>query len=172
MRRGERWILTAVGIVVVLSVVRTFWLTDKKLDRGIPFYTTASSEVARKASDLYRRLGCRNCHSLWGVRNVMQAVPAPRLDGIGSLHDEDWFYKYLSASNPQDILPSRLKKQYRMPSYAHLPEEQRRLLAHYLASLKVKDWYLEETRKHEYEMLTGRPYPAEKNNGAKGRNEG
>ena len=42
-----------------------------------------------------------------------------------------------------------------MPSYAHLPEQERRLLAQYMASLKVEDWYLEATKKAEYEKLTG-----------------
>ena len=45
-----------------------------------------------------------------------------------------------------------------MPSYASLPEQDRRVLAQYLASLKVKDWYLEQTRKAEYEKLTGLEY--------------
>jgi hypothetical protein len=45
-----------------------------------------------------------------------------------------------------------------MPSYAHLHENERRLLAQYLASLKVKDWYLEDTKKAEYEKLTGKDY--------------
>ena len=45
-----------------------------------------------------------------------------------------------------------------MPSYAQLPEKERRLLAAYMASLKVQDWYLQETRKAEYEKLTGKDY--------------
>lgn len=48
-----------------------------------------------------------------------------------------------------------------MPSYAHLPEQDRKVLAAYMASLKVKDWYLEETKKAEYEKLTGKDYPAD-----------
>ena len=42
-----------------------------------------------------------------------------------------------------------------MPSYATLPEGERHLLAQYLASLKVKDWYFDQTKKAEYEKLTG-----------------
>lgn len=85
-------------------------------------------------------------------------VPAPVLDGIGSLRDEQWFYAYFSAENPQAILSTRLKKMYQMPSYAHLPEDERKILASYMASLKVQDWYLEETKKAEFEKLTGKPY--------------
>jgi sulfur-oxidizing protein SoxX len=92
----------------------------------------------------------------------MEFVPAPILDGMGSLHDEAWFFQYFSAPDPQKILPSRLKPEYRMPSYAQLPEHDRRLLAQYMASLKVQDWYLQETRKAEYEKLTGKEYPNDK----------
>jgi hypothetical protein len=77
------------------------------------------------------------------------------LDGIGVLHDEDWFYRYLSAANPQAISPSRLKPQYRMPSYARLPEQDRHMLAQYMASLKVKDWYRDRVVKAEHSALTG-----------------
>jgi hypothetical protein len=55
-------------------------------------------------------------------------------------------------------LQSRLLPEYRMPSLAALPEEQRRAIAKYMASLKVKDWYLENTRAAEYEKLTGKEY--------------
>jgi hypothetical protein len=75
------------------------------------------------------------------------------------LRDEGWLYTYLSAENPQLTLPSRLKKEYQMPSYATMPEDERRTLAAYLASLKVKDWYLKETRAAECTALTGGSCP-------------
>jgi len=71
------------------------------------------------------------------------------------LHNEEWFYRYFSATDPQAIVPSRLKPQFRMPSYAHLPEKDRRMLAQYMASLKVKDWYLARVKKAEHRALTG-----------------
>jgi len=37
-----------------------------------------------------------------------------------------------------------LKPEYRMPSFKDMPETDRRVLARYLASLKVEDWYLDE----------------------------
>lgn len=139
---------------------RNLWLlnTTKEVDKGIPYYSTASDTLERAAMDVYRQQNCKSCHSLWTVRDLMRAVPAPILDGIGSLRSEDWLYQYFSAHNPQEILKSRLKKEYQMPSYAHLPEKDRRLLARYMSSLKVQDWYLEETRKAEHEKLTGEEY--------------
>lgn len=86
---------------------------------------------------------------------MLQAVPAPALDGIGSWRDQEWIYAYLSTENPQLVLPSRLKKEYQMPSYATMPDRDRRILAKYLSSLKVEEWYLDEARQAECRKLTG-----------------
>lgn len=160
MKRGEKITLAVMIVAVLLTAAYSMHLnaSQKEADKGIPFYSTATPELAQEATTIYQQNNCKDCHTLWTVRDMLQAVPAPMLDGIGSLHDEEWFYRYFSAPDPQAILPSRLKKQYRMPSFAGLPEKQRRALASYMASLKVKDWYLMETRKAEYEKLTGKEY--------------
>lgn len=162
MRKGEKGILILLaGLAVILVASRVWQISgDQEKDPGIPFYSTASPQLLRSGSDLYRQLKCKSCHSLWSIRDMTANVPAPVLDGIGSLRSEEWFYQYFSAENPQAILPSRLKQVYRMPSYSHLSEEERKTLAQYMASLKVKDWYLAETKKAEYEKLTGKPYNA------------
>ncbi len=163
MRKGDWLIAGLLGAVVVGAVGNGVYTAYHPLnDKGIPFYSTATPEEQERASDMYRDLGCRNCHTLWGVKNILETVPAPSLDGMGSLRDEAWLYRYFSAENPQKILPTRLKSKYAMPSYASLPEEQRRFLAKYIASLKVKDWYLEKTRAAEYKKLTGTVYTGEK----------
>lgn len=159
MKRGEKAVLALIGSVLVVSVVRSLLHVEGKHDRDIPFYSTATPDVARKAMDIYRSNGCKSCHTLWTLRDMLQSVPAPMLDGIGSLRTETWLYEYLSSPNPQAVLSSRLKKEYQMPSYASLSEDDRHLMAQYLASLKVKDWYLDQTRQAEYEKLTGMVYP-------------
>lgn len=160
MKKGEKGILIAIAVIIPLFWGINYWrqAQDAGVDRGIPFYSAAPKELQDWAAAKMRQLNCRECHVVWGVRDATQAVPAPSLDGIGSLRDEAWLYAYLSAPVPQTILPSRLKAEYRMPSYASMPEPDRRRLAQYLASLKVQDWYLEETRKSEYEKLTGKDY--------------
>jgi len=157
MKRGEQFIVGVAALVVVVAVVKGVFFPPppmKETDK-VPFYTVADQAMQTKASDLYRHLGCRDCHSLWAVRNIMQFVPAPMLDGIGSWRSEAWLYRYFSSPDPQSILSSRMKPKYRMPSYAHLSEDERRLLAQYFASLKVKPWYLEQARAAEFEKLTG-----------------
>jgi len=160
MKRGEIVVVAIIAIVVLGVMGRNVLRLNAphEVDKGIPYYSTASAALARDAMDIYRTQNCKNCHSLWTVRDMLESVPAPILDGLGSLHTEEWFYQYFSAANPQEILPSRLKQEFRMPSYAKLPENERRMLASYMASLKVQDWYLEETKKAEYEKLTGKEY--------------
>jgi L-cysteine S-thiosulfotransferase len=158
MKRGEKAVLLLIGLLVAGGFARSMIQGEEKHDRDIPYYSTASPDVARDAMDLYRKHGCKDCHSLWTMKDMLQSVPAPILDGMGSLRSETWLYDYLSSANPQAIIPSRLKLQYRMPSYSSLSEQDRHTLATYIASLKVKDWYLDETRKAEYEKLTGLEY--------------
>ena len=157
MKRGERNLLLGIAAAIVLLMLVNGLRRSEVPEqvRDLPFYTTASKELQHEGGMLYKRLGCKSCHSLWSVRDIMRSVPAPALDGMGSLHERDWLYNYLSATDPQAIIPSRLKKEYRMPSYASLPDADRHLLADYLSSLKVKDWYLEQTRKAECRKLTG-----------------
>lgn len=160
MKKGEKYILWSVVGMLVLSVGQNF-LSKKpaefqQAEKGIPYYSTATPALARKASDLIRENDCRQCHSFWSVRNIMQSVPSPSLDGMGDLRSEAWLYAYLSAKNPQNLLPSRLKPEYRMPSFSMLSDDERHTLAQYLATLHAKDWYLEETKKNEYQKLTGK----------------
>jgi len=139
---------------VVQSIIHPTPVDHSK--QGLPYYSTADAAMARSGALLYKRLQCRNCHSIWSVKNLYETVPAPNLDGIGSWRTEEWLYHYFSSPDPQSILPTRLKKKFRMPSYAKIPEQDRRLLAAYFANLKVKGWYLEQTRKAERKKLTGK----------------
>ncbi|MDH5300291.1 MAG: cytochrome c [Gammaproteobacteria bacterium] len=157
MRKGEKGIVAAIiASVVILAVYRMYdGSKHEGEDPGIPFYTTATPELSQKAGDLIRKEKCRDCHSLWAIRDLTIAVPAPALDGMGRFRTEEWLYQYFSAENPQAMQPSRLKDVYKMPSFAHLSEEERRTLAKYLASLQVKDWYFEQAKKRRDEKLTG-----------------
>jgi len=160
MRKGEKGILFVILIfVIAFTLINSYRKgQDTTPDKGIPFYSTASEAIQQKGGELVRQLKCRDCHSIWGVRNAMQSVPSPSLDGIGSLRDEEWLFNYFSAEDPKQILPSRLKAEYQMPSFAYLPVEERKLLAKFFASLKVEDWYLDEVKKVKYEKLTGKDY--------------
>ena len=159
MRSGEKAIIG----LMVCSVAVLVWLKGQKTaiddeNLEVPFYSTASKDVSDRAAKLIHELNCKNCHSLWGVRDLSQAVPAPALDGMGMFRDEEWLFNYFSSENPQDILPSRLKPEYRMPSFAELTVQERKDLASYVSSLKVYDWYFEDAKKARFEKLTGKDY--------------
>lgn len=163
MRRGEKGILLIMAVIVGgLMINNAMRLGNKdKHNTKLPFYTTAPAQLQHQGLELIRKYQCRTCHILWTVRDSMQSVPAPALDGIGSLKDEAWLYNYLSVPNPQSIIKSRLKKEYQMPSYAHIDKADRVVLARYLSSLKVEDWYLNEVKKAEYEKLSGKTMSGE-----------
>ena len=96
MRRGEAVILATIGVVVAGVMVRNAISLHSRAPAGpraFPFYSTAIRRLARAAGDLYRSNNCRQCHSLWTVKSAFESVPAPALDGIGSLRSEEWFYQ-------------------------------------------------------------------------------
>ncbi len=102
MKQGEKIVLIVIVLAVAGTAAFKLLTRDTGPDKGIPFHTTASAELAQAATEIYKRNSCKDCHSLWTERDMLQSVPAPALDGIGSLHDEEWFYKYFSAPNPQE----------------------------------------------------------------------
>jgi len=164
MFKNFSW-LTVINTAILLFVAALIFAVVQSIlhpaapdtsERGLPYYTTADAPLARSGGELYKQLGCRSCHKIWAVKNLYETVPAPSLDGIGSWRSEEWLYQYFSSDNPQSMLPTRLKEKFKMPSYAKLSEQDRRLLAAYFSSLKVRGWYLDETRKAEQKKLTGK----------------
>jgi len=160
MRKGEKGILIGIGVFAIVAMIgKAVLMRHQDPNAGkIPFYSDAPKELSIKAGTLVRQYNCRDCHVYWGKKSMMNAVPAPSLDGIGSLKTEQWLYDYLSAVDPQKILPTRMKMEFQMPSFAQIPEEERRLLAKYLASMKARDWYIPEVKNAEYEKLTGKKF--------------
>ena len=116
MRKGEIGIFAVMGLVVLATAAIKGYnkSTEEEPDKGIPFYTTASDDLAKQARALFSKYNCHACHSLWTKKSIMQNVPAPALDGLGSIRSEEWFYNYFSAESPQDILPTRLKKEFQI----------------------------------------------------------
>ncbi|MDH3325226.1 MAG: cytochrome c [Gammaproteobacteria bacterium] len=160
MRKGEKgiFVVMAISIVVLIGVKIYQNSKNEGEDPGIPFYSTANKEVKDGAAKVMHFVECKKCHSIWGMKDFSQSVPAPSLDGMGMFRTEEWLYDYFSSENPQEMLTSRLKPEYRMPSLTHLTDDERKVLAKYIFSLKVEDWYLEETKQARYEKLTGNKY--------------
>ncbi len=102
--------------------------------RLMPTYQVESAEAAR-GEVVYRKNGCAACHRIWNLGGHKGGV----LDGIGSRRDAEWLERYLSAENPQEILPSAVKSIYQMPSFAAMHPQDRDDLVAYLVSLKNRD---------------------------------
>lgn len=164
MFKQMNWMTAVNAAILLLALTFVFAIVQSMMnpapvdtsEKGLPFYTTANAALERSGSELYKQLNCRQCHTIWGVKSIYETVPAPSLDGIGSWRSEEWLFAYFSSENPQEMLPSRLKKKYKMPSYADLSVQERDVLAKYFSSMKVRSWYLEEARKAEKKKLTGK----------------
>jgi len=50
MKRGEKAVLALIGVVLVVGVIRSMLHVEGKHDRDIPFYTTATGDVAIKGN--------------------------------------------------------------------------------------------------------------------------
>jgi len=72
MKKGEKGILVVMGLAIVITaVVKGYGVsTQKEKDKGIPYYTTASQELSKKARSLFAKYQCHDCHSLWTKRSM------------------------------------------------------------------------------------------------------
>ncbi len=120
------------------------------LSRGVeedynPYYQEIT-EASEKGHQVYRKYECYKCHRIIGMGHL----PGPKLDGLASRRSREWLENYLTSPDPQKIIPSRFKKEFRMPSYASMPKKEREQLLDYLLSLKMKED--EEAKKHLQEQ--------------------
>lgn len=132
MKKGEKviWGFAALIAVAALYMGYVVYRAPAKL---MPTYQV-ESEAAARGELVYRENNCPACHRIWNLGGSKGGA----LDGVGSRRDAEWLARYLSAGNPQRILPSTQKKIYRMPSFATLPEADRADLVAFLMSLKER----------------------------------
>ncbi|MEQ1583540.1 MAG: cytochrome c, partial [Candidatus Nitrotoga sp.] len=69
MKPGEKIVFVVIAIVVIGFMGRNLWRlnTIQEVDKGIPYFSTASATLERAATDIYRQQNCKSCHSLWTV---------------------------------------------------------------------------------------------------------
>jgi len=127
---GEQLVWGTAGLITIaaLYVGYVVYNAPPKL---MPTFQVESVEASR-GELVYRENSCSACHKVWHLGGRHGGA----LDGVGSRRSAEWLTTYLSAKNPQVILPSTEKKIYRMPSFASLAEDQRIDLVAYLISLK------------------------------------
>ncbi len=87
--------------------------------------TAFASDNEAKARQLINSLGCKGCHQLDGAGGTL----GPGLDKVGERLSADEIRAQMQ--DPKTKNPASF-----MPSFAHLPEQDMKLLVEYLAGLK------------------------------------
>ncbi|HWP31732.1 MAG TPA: cytochrome b N-terminal domain-containing protein [Fimbriimonadales bacterium] len=82
--------------------------------------------LAERGSEIFRNSACLSCHR---VGSLGKSRVGPDLNGVGRKHpDPRWLMDFLKDPKSKGVT--------RMPSFGHLPEEDRIALVEYLRSLK------------------------------------
>ena len=133
MKKGEKLVWGSAAMIAAAALY-TGYVVYHAPAKLTPTFQVESPQAAR-GEMVYRKNNCSACHRIWDLGGSKGGS----LDGIGSRRDAAWLTHYLSAPNPQVILPSTQKAIYRMPSFAGLAEGDRADLVAYLTSLKERD---------------------------------
>ena len=133
MKKGEQaiWGVTA---MITAAALYTGYFVYTAPPKEMPTFQVESVEASR-GEMVYRKNSCSACHKIWTLGGSRGGL----LDGVGSRRDAEWLDRYLSAEDPQSILPSTQKKIYQMPSFAYLSDEDRADLVAFLFSLKSRE---------------------------------
>ena len=132
MKLGEKIIFGLSGLILIAGIIFSYSVMKQPIPVS---WVVEDSPEAQKGQVVFRKNGCKNCHMLLGNG----ANKGPDLDGMGNRRDRAWLEAYLSAENPQDILPSKTNDYYKMPSWSKLSKEDRDNLISFLLAQKSKD---------------------------------
>ncbi len=138
MKTGEKVII---GVAILLGIVAMGnfsvmeWVSstsDKPMFKIVTHYDF--SPDGHKGFKIYRESGCYSCHRAVGAGTNMGLS----LDGMGSKHDVDYFYRFLKS--PEQTYKAKTVVHGPSPKeaayVAQMPEEKLRLLAEFLSNLK------------------------------------
>jgi len=133
VKKGEN-VVWGGAAMIAAAALYTGYVVYHAPAKLTPTYQVESPQAAR-GEMVYRKNNCSACHRIWDLGGSKGG----NLDGVGSRRDPAWLIHYLSAPNPQVILPSTQKAIYRMPSFAGLDPGDRADLVAYLVSLRARD---------------------------------
>lgn len=131
LKAGEKLFF---GVCVLLTVaavakaVRQPSSTDPARQRDHYEWT----EAGLQGQQVYRTMGCHNCHKAMGVGEM---GVAPVLDGEGTRRTRGWLEHYFA--DPPALVPGSAHDGRLGPDFRALPAEQRRLLVEFLIGLKA-----------------------------------
>ncbi len=84
-----------------------------------------------QGQEVYRRMGCNNCHRALGTGEI---GIAPSLDGSGTRRSQAWLERYFE--DPTALVPGSAHDGRLGPDFRRLQAEERRLLSAFLFGLK------------------------------------
>jgi cbb3-type cytochrome oxidase cytochrome c subunit len=128
LKLGEK-VMFALSALIVVAAVGKGVMTARSPAAPREYYEW--TEEGLKGHEVYRRLGCNNCHRTLGVGEI---GIAPSLDGSGTRRTLEWLQRYFD--NPAAVVPGSAHDGRLGPDLGRLAPEDRRLLALFLFGLK------------------------------------
>jgi hypothetical protein len=138
MKKGEKVLLGIIGLLVLVTIVNYAvleWVrqhADKPLFPILTHYDFSADGL--KGFRLYRESDCYSCHRAVGSGTSMGVS----LDGLGSKHDESYFYNFLK--NPETTYGAKTTAHGASPKEAAyvsaLPNADLHAMAIFLSQLK------------------------------------
>lgn len=89
------------------------------------------TDAGLQGNEVYRRMGCNNCHRALGTGEI---GVAPSLDGSGTRRTHAWLERYFA--DPAAMVPGSAHDGRLGPDFRRLAPEERRVLAAFLFGLK------------------------------------
>jgi len=128
LKLGEK-VMFGLSALIVVAAVGKGVMTAR--NPGAPREYYEWTQEGLKGHEVYRRLGCNNCHRTLGVGEI---GVAPSLDGSGTRRTLEWLQRYFD--DPAALVPGSAHDGRLGPDLRRLEPEERRLLAQFLFGLK------------------------------------
>ena len=128
LKLGEK-VMFGLSALIVVAAVGKGVMTAR--NPGVPREYYEWTQEGLQGHEVYRRLGCNNCHRTLGVGEI---GVAPSLDGSGTRRTLAWLQRYFD--DPAALVPGSAHDGRLGPDLRRLEPEERRLLAQFLFGLK------------------------------------
>lgn len=128
LKLGEK-VMFGLSALIVVAAVGKGVMTARNPTAPREYYEWTQEGL--QGHEVYRRLGCNNCHRTLGVGEI---GVAPSLDGSGTRRTLEWLQRYFE--DPTALVPGSAHDGRLGPDLRRLEPEERRLLAQFLFGLK------------------------------------
>ena len=139
MKKGEKILFGIVALLVVITVINFTVLESIRRNSDKPLFPVLThfvfSDEGMRGYKIYQQRDCYTCHRAVGSGTSMGVS----LDGLGSKHDVDYFYGFLTK--PEQFYGAKTMDHGAPPKDAAfvsaLPDSELRSMAVFLSELKA-----------------------------------